>query len=136
MRPVHPFQWVPETAQKRVFVVLFVFTLAVMAAMQVLGGPLKTQAAPAGIVSFELAGGLEKARAMVASWGPRERVYAGLNLGLDFLFLVAYSSGIGLGCVLVAQGLAKPKGSSFLRGCGWPGGSSPRRCWTRWKTLP
>ncbi len=44
---------------------------------------------------------------MVESWGPAGQVYAGLNLGLDYLFLVAYASAISLGCVLAARGLAQ-----------------------------
>jgi hypothetical protein len=42
---------------------------------------------------------------MVESWGDTGRVYAGLNLGVDYLFLVAYAVAIGLGCVLVASSL-------------------------------
>jgi hypothetical protein len=35
------------------------------------------------------------------------QVYAGLNLGFDFLFIVAYPAAIGLGCVWVARALAQ-----------------------------
>ena len=45
-------------------------------------------------------------------WGERGRVYAGLNLGLDYLFMVAYAGAIGLGCALVADRLAG--GNSLL----------------------
>lgn len=44
---------------------------------------------------------------MVASWGQTGQVYAGLNLGFDFLFIVTYPAAIGLGCVLVARALAQ-----------------------------
>jgi hypothetical protein len=89
---------------------LVVFTLVVMAGLQVLGGPLMTEEAPAGIVSFEFAGELSEAQSMVESWGQKGQVYAGLNLGLDYLFLVVYASTIGLGCVLMGQGLSKQVG--------------------------
>ena len=102
----HPYEWLSKTAQKRAFVALLVLTVAVMASLQVLGGPLQTGAAPSGIVSFELAGEQRQAKAIVASWGASGQVYAGLNLGLDYLFLVLYPASIGLGCVLVAQRLA------------------------------
>jgi hypothetical protein len=102
----HPFAWLSGPAQQRAFPPLLVLTLAVMVSLQGLGGPLQTAAAPLGIVSFELAGTLPAARSMVESWGARAQVYAGLNLGLDYLFIVAYASTIGLGCVLVARSLA------------------------------
>ena len=101
----HPFDWLSPFEQKRAFIVLFVFTLAVMVSMNTLGRPLNTEVAPLGIVSFQLAGELSLAQSMVESWGPTGRVYAGLNLGLDYLFMVAYSSSIALGCVLVASRL-------------------------------
>jgi len=107
MKLEHPFEWLSIPAQKLSFIVLFVLTLVLMVGLQVLGGPLKTEAAPAGIVSFEFAGKLSVAQEMIESWGPRGQVYAGLNLGLDYLFLVAYASCIGLGCVLAARGLAR-----------------------------
>ena len=38
--------------------------------------------------------------------GDEGKIYAGLNLGFDYLFMTAYARAIGLGCVLVARGLA------------------------------
>ena len=116
MRHQHPFGWLSITAQKWVFIVLLVLTLVVMVSLQVLGGPLKTEVAPSGIISFEFAGKLSLARDIVESWGQKGRVYAGLNLGLDYLFLVAYASSIGLGCVLVARGLSQRVGLLSLLG--------------------
>lgn len=107
MKLHHPFEWLSESGQKRAFVPLVVLTLAVMASLQVLGGPLKTESAPAGIVSFEFAGEISKAQSMVESWGEGGQVHAGLNLGLDYLFIVSYASAIGLGCVLVSRGALK-----------------------------
>jgi len=78
-----------------------------MVSLNALGGPLNTEVAPLGIVSFELAGELSLAQSMVESWGQTGQVYAGLNLALDYVFLVAYSSSIALGCVLVARSLSR-----------------------------
>ena len=103
----HPFNWLSTYGQKRTFVVLLILTLVVMVSLNALGGPLNTEVAPLGIVSFELAGELALAQSMVESWGPTGQVYAGLNLGLDYLFLAAYSSSIALGCVLVARSLSR-----------------------------
>ena len=103
----HPFRWISPSAQTRAFIVLLAVTLVVMISLQALGAPLQTRAAPLGIVSFELAGSLPVAQNMLESWGPSGRVYAGVNLGIDYLFLVAYAGSIGLGCVLLAQGLSR-----------------------------
>jgi hypothetical protein len=107
MRIRHPFGWWAQPGQRRAFAPLVVLTLLVMASLQVLGGPLKTEAAPMGIVSFEFAGEISKAQSIVASWGPKGPVYAGLNLGLDYLFIVSYASAIGLGCVLVGLSFSR-----------------------------
>jgi hypothetical protein len=77
---------------------------------------LRTESAPLGIISYEFAGDLDRAREMVRSWGERGQVYAGLNLGLDYLFIPLYVLTIGLGCGLVAAGMEK--GSGSLAGVG------------------
>jgi hypothetical protein len=110
MAPRHPFNWLSTSGQKRAFVVLLVLTLAVMVSLNALGRPLNTEVAPLGIVSFELAGELSLAQSMVESWGQTGQVYAGLNLGLDYVFLVTYSSAIALGCILVARSLSPRAG--------------------------
>lgn len=102
----HPFEWLSLPAQKRAWIGLLILTLAVMGGLRRLDRPLRTEAASGGIISFEFAGTLEQARAMLASWGSQGRIHAGVSLGLDYLFLVLYSSGIALGCVLVGQWLA------------------------------
>jgi hypothetical protein len=107
MKLSHPFEWFSESGQKRAFVLWAALALLAMASLQVLGGPLKTEAAPMGIISFEFAGELSKAQSMVKSWGEQGQVYAGLNLGLDYLFMVAYATAIGLGCVLASRPWAK-----------------------------
>jgi hypothetical protein len=74
--------------------------LVLMAVMGVLGLPLNTGAAPQGIFSFEFAGTVEKATEILASWKAQEVLpYAAFIQGLDFLFLVVYSTTLALGCV-------------------------------------
>jgi hypothetical protein len=102
----HPFRWISEPSQKPAFWFLFIFTIVVIVCMQVLGSLLSTEVAPAGIVTFEFARTLSNAQAIITSWGTEGQAYAGLNLGLDYLFMAAYGLTIGLGCVLVARGLA------------------------------
>jgi hypothetical protein len=94
-----PFGWLAPGHERRVFLALLVSTLVVLAGVRAVGGPLRTEAAPQGIVSFEFAGTLAEAHRMMASWGASGRVYAGLSLGLDYLFLVLYGLTLALACV-------------------------------------
>jgi hypothetical protein len=88
-----------------VFFILLAATLVVMISLQIIGAPLQTEAAPAGIISYEFAGDLSAAREMINSWGSSGQLSAGLSLGLDYLFLAAYSVTIALGCSIVAEKL-------------------------------
>ncbi len=101
-----PFGWIAVQAQKPAFFALLILTLLVGISLQALGGPLRTAVAPSGIVAFEFAGTLQKADAIVASWGQQGQAFAGLNLGLDCLFLFSYALCIGLGCVLISNALS------------------------------
>ncbi len=101
----HPLEAVPTDKRRTIFALLLVLTLAAMAVLNVADGPLKTEAAPQGIVSFELAGTVSSAQAILDSWGPQARAYAGFSLGFDFLFLILYSTAIALACVWVSGAL-------------------------------
>jgi hypothetical protein len=103
MRLRHPFEWLTPSGQIRAFIFFFILSLLAMVSLQVTGAHLITEVSPSGILSFEFAGELSAAQNMVNSWGQTGRVYAGLNLGLDYLFLLVYACAIGLGCVLVAR---------------------------------
>lgn len=94
------------TPRGRAFVAVTALTLAVGVTLSVANAPLRTEAAPRGIISFELAGTAERASAIVASWGPRQREAAAFGLGLDFLFLLLYPVAISLAAGLVADRLA------------------------------
>ncbi len=103
----HPYEWLSKTGQKRAFIALLILTLAVMAALRSFDAYLKTDAAPNGIVSYEFAGTLTAAQSMIKSWGDTGRTYAGLSLGIDYLFLIVYAGTIGLGCVLLGEKLSE-----------------------------
>jgi hypothetical protein len=109
----HPLAFVPTATRKRLFVALLIWTLGLMAVMQVLNRPLLTEAAPSGIVSFELAGTPERAEQIVSAWaahyGPvlchslaSAPLYAAFSLGLDYLFMPSYAVAIALGILLAA----------------------------------
>ncbi len=104
MKLSHPYQFLSPTLQNRAFIIMLPLTLLAMYVEQVTGKPLVTDAAPSGVVSFELAGTLSAAQAMVKSWGQLGQVYAGVNIGFDFVYIITYVIAIGLGCVIVARG--------------------------------
>ncbi len=101
----HPFEWLSESGQKRAFLGVFVFTLAAIMSLNIIGHPLVNDTTPRGIVSFEFAGTVDAAKRMMDSWGEKGRISAGLSLGFDYLFLIVYAVCIALGCVLVARAL-------------------------------
>lgn len=105
MRMRHPFEWLTESKHRGIFLSLLLLTLIVSLGLTMLSRPLKTEIAPYGIVSFELAGNPSLSRKIIQSWGESGRVYAGLNLGLDYLYIVAYSCCIGMGCILISRSL-------------------------------
>ncbi|MDP3938069.1 MAG: hypothetical protein Q8R92_08020, partial [Deltaproteobacteria bacterium] len=63
-----PFGWLGRSGQKRAFAVVTVLTLVLIAVMSAFDLPLRTEAAPQGIVSFELAGSAARAGEILASW--------------------------------------------------------------------
>lgn len=74
-----------------------------MVVMSWVGLPLETQAAPYGIISYELAGNAPESLSILASWDEGARTHAAFSLGLDYLFLVLYSTTIGLACIWAAM---------------------------------
>ncbi|MFH1981745.1 MAG: hypothetical protein ABIL58_07870 [Pseudomonadota bacterium] len=104
-----PFSWIPGRRRLPAFIVTTALAVVLLAALMVLDRPLRTIAAPDGIVSFEVAGSMDSARRILDSWPPEARVAAGLSLGLDYLFLVAYAAAIAMGCGMVADRLASEK---------------------------
>lgn len=74
-----------------------------LTAMVRLDQPLRTAAAPHGIVSFELAGTPAMVQAILASWGSDGRRQALLSLRLDYLFLIAYALVLWMLCRMVAS---------------------------------
>ena len=81
---------------------LILLTLALTLALQIVGRPLQTAAAPQGIISFELAGNLPAAQAIIASWNSAAQLHAALSLGLDYLYMPLYAIAIALACVQAA----------------------------------
>ena len=81
---------------------LILLALFLSIILQIVGAPLTTAVAPAGIVSFEFAGDMERVERILASWDQEARVHAALSLELDYLYLVVYPLAIGVACLKAA----------------------------------
>jgi hypothetical protein len=83
--------------------ILLALTIVLTVVLQAVDAPLKTPAAPQGIVSYELAGTTAAAQAILDSWDAGARSHAGFSLGLDYLYMPAYALTIGLACAWAAR---------------------------------
>jgi hypothetical protein len=90
---------------------------ALLAVMVRLDRPLKTEVAPRGIVSFELAGSYENAHRILASWGENGHRHAALSLRVDYAFLIAYALLLYLLCAGVAS--SWPERCPYIRRMGF-----------------
>jgi hypothetical protein len=102
----HPFQNI-RNRRKEIFITLLVLTLLMMFLMNFIGTPLTTPEAPLGIVSYEFAGSVSSAQSILDSWDHNAQLHAAFSLGLDYLFMVLYSSTIALACIWAGEVLDK-----------------------------
>lgn len=98
----HPLDFVSDSFRKRLFFIFLFLTILLFAVFRVLDEPLRTSAAPNGIVSFELAGTPANAEAMVSSWSQDGKFFAAFGLGIDYLFMPLYSLALAFGTLLAA----------------------------------
>lgn len=98
-----PLPFPPLARPRRALLLLATSTLLVMVALTWSGAVLRTDVAPRGIVSFELAYTPQAASAILESWDATARVAAAFNLGLDYLFLVLYASALALAATLTTR---------------------------------
>jgi hypothetical protein len=120
----HPFMDIPVHSARRIFLGLLLVTLAVVAILNLVSAPLTTQAAQQGIISYELAGSIEKAQSILDSWNASAQLHAAFALGFDYVFMLAYSTTIGLACVMA---------SGVLASRGWPlAGVGVALAWGQW----
>lgn len=98
----HPLAFIPDKTRKPLFWALLAWILALMVISQIINAPLRTSAAPAGIISFELGRTSANAQEMISSWNDRAQLYAAFGLGFDYLFMPSYAFTIALACLLAA----------------------------------
>jgi len=117
----HPLEFIPAEYRQRIFFTFLALTLILFAIFRLLDQPLQTDAAPNGIVSFELAGDPQTARAITDSWkrmslllsavaGQPDAnivnvpyVFAAFGLGIDYLFMPVYALALAFGTLLAAR---------------------------------
>lgn len=93
---VSPFHKLSKIAEKRLTFTLLISVVILIVVMRHFDGPLKNSVSTFGIVSFELAMQLTRSQAILDSWDVAAKTSAGISLGIDFLFLLVYSSFISL----------------------------------------
>jgi ABC-type transport system involved in cytochrome c biogenesis permease subunit len=91
-----PFEKIKKATEKKITFSLFYILIISLIVMRYFDRFLVNEISPYGIVSFELAGTLDNAVAIINSWSELSRTYAGLSLGYDFLFLLIYTLFISL----------------------------------------
>jgi hypothetical protein len=116
---MHPIERWFEPSLVPLFRVSLVLSLVVMAPLAAVDASLRCPTAPLGIVSFELAGG--GAADLLAGWTEAQRRDAMLVQGLDYLFLLLYSTALASGALLVGRRARakRPQLASLARPVAW-----------------
>jgi len=99
---VHPYQKLDGERRSRLLRGLLISTGLLFAGAAAAAGPLINDAAPLGLLSFELGGSVEAARKVLNSWHDGHRIRAGFALGFDFLFMLSLTNLLALGAVQAA----------------------------------
>lgn len=87
----HPLQFIPDDKYWLVFIPLLMFTLILTFVL--LAIPIKPD-----VLQFEL-----NASQVIKFWRETDKMWAAFSLGLDFLYMVVYSTTISLACIWVAN---------------------------------
>ena len=103
----HPLEFVSRAGRKPLFFFFLAFTVVIYGVFAFLDTPLRTTAAPSGIVWYELAGTFKTPQAILNSGDETARLFVAFGLGFDFLFMPVYALALSLGLILA--GFEKPK---------------------------
>jgi hypothetical protein len=100
----------------RVLIAALVLFILVAAAMVSLDSMIITDVTPFGIISFQFIGTLEASVLAMNAWGDIGRSAVAVSLGLDYLFILAYSI---IGCLVLilasqSQSLQSPVWGNVL----------------------
>ena len=101
-RFVHPYEKLGADRRKRLLVGLLISTVVLFISAAYAASPLINDAAPLGLLSFELGGSVETTRTILSSWHDGHRIRAGFALGFDFLFMFSLTNLLALASVMAA----------------------------------
>lgn len=82
--------WFPQRPMRLSMKVSLVVAGGLLLVLLVMNEPLKTTAAPQGMMSFQFAGDVVQANAILQSWRNGSLALAEMSLWIDFLFILAY----------------------------------------------
>jgi len=102
----NPFSWLSGDDYANVIYIFAFLTLMLLFSLTIIDRSLKTEPAPRGIISFELAKDFSSSTEILSSWDSTAKLNAALSLGLDYLFLVVYSFFLALSCYVLSQKIA------------------------------
>ncbi len=95
----HPFQSLQPGQGKWIFSSAFVLFVILTVLFRFLD-------VPRGIVAFELAGSVTASQSIINAWDKNAQLVAAFGLGIDYLYMIAYSTVIGMACLWAARTLA------------------------------
>lgn len=113
-----PFASIPAPRRRRLMWIFIGLALLMTFLSTNVNRPLRTAAAPQGILSYEFAGDLATAQAIINSWDAPARLRTAFGLGLDFLYPVVYGLAISL-AVVAASGTFKGKSAQLGPWLAW-----------------
>ncbi|MEZ4232356.1 MAG: hypothetical protein R3B89_24475 [Polyangiaceae bacterium] len=115
----YPFHRLERRQRGQRFLLWVVIHTAVMLTIGRANQRLVTEAAPAHIVSLELAGTLERARAVLASWDREQQLFAVFGIGADYLYIFIYgallAAGAAWGAAVFERGFLSRLGAWLSR---------------------
>ncbi|MCA9639227.1 MAG: hypothetical protein H6718_21470 [Polyangiaceae bacterium] len=115
----YPFHDLDRRQRGQRFLLWVLIHTVIMLGIGSANARLVTEAAPGHIVSLELAGTLEQARAILASWDREQQLFAVFGIGADYLYIFVYgtllAAGAAWGALVFKQGLLSNVGVFLSR---------------------
>lgn len=99
----HPFEFVAPPRARQLLGIFALLALLFLGLFQFLDRFLRTRAAPAGIITFELARSQGEAAQIISSWSLNARLDAAFGLGLDYLFMPLYALALSFATLLALR---------------------------------
>ena len=119
----HPFEALPPLLLRRLYWASIIATVVIAAILQGLladfTGSVPGKTAAYNIIHFEFAGTLERAQAIMSSWGPENCERAIGQIYVDYAFLCCYPQAIALGILAVLRNTRSNRLLNWGRWLAW-----------------